>query len=431
MDNTDLHDATTVSDDGITVAHDFALTGSGIAVSIDLRSEREGQVMVHVVDGIPSELPVDTVAFRPGDEPDIGDASPERVSFRQRVGDTPVQVNYGIFLSEPAPDIRWERPEIRSVSLVDYAAAGPVVGSAGHEVTAGGSERFSQLEAELDRNVFGAPVRSSGRTLQPERAPRRVPDGDVERPAEETPTENADGATAAPRDSGTATDRSSTGNDTDGPESSPSRTDTGSGDGAKSEPPGPDSQQDESATDQADSGTSATATPADDGAGDRDTDEQVSDVPRSVEARIDHLSARIEEFAAFSTALQEVIDDHGSGVEIIDRFERELDEMATRVDAVQSDVESLRDDHEDDVASVHADVGSVRDDIERIDSRLDEHDADVSDVDESVQSLEESLSSVSADLQRTREEVTELREEVEELNDFRRSLADISNVDGT
>ena len=207
--------------------------------------------------------------------------------------------------------------------------------------------------------------------------------------------------------------------------------------------------------------------------GDADEDDgtgestQVQSPRRSVETRLDYLSARVDEFAAYTTALESFLDEQGTAQEFIDRVDEEVAELAAAVEEVSADVDAVRETNqdlgdelrrraddleariEDAQGAVEDDLDDVRakvdDDVARLDAHLDDQvedldslradyealEARVSDIEaeiernaETVDSVEASVSDVADDVDALQAEVETLRGDVEGLSEFRASLAD-------
>jgi len=160
---------------------------------------------------------------------------------------------------------------------------------------------------------------------------------------------------------------------------------------------------------------------------------------RSVEARIDWLSARVGEFAAYTDALEELIDEHGTAPEFIERIEGEVASLDDRLDDVDDRVGSLRDRADDIESSVEDDVDRIDADIDRVEDTLADHSAErdalegriddleseLGEVRESVRSVEGNVSEVSEEVSAMREDIEAVRSEVDRLSEMGESLADV------
>lgn len=137
-------------------------------------------------------------------------------------------------------------------------------------------------------------------------------------------------------------------------------------------------------------------------------------VPGSVDARIDQLQSDVSELTAYTSALEEFLDEHGSARELIERFEDELESFE---DGLES-VESRTDEHDHEIASLRADVeerereheslsgelSSVLDDVDDLSSEVSQLRSEVpDDVEERLATVEDDVSEVSDIIKRLNE----------------------------
>lgn len=389
---------TTVEDDGVTVTRELTGGADWVAASIQIESDRDEEVLVRVVDEFPSSLSVEESAFAPDARPDMGDVSSDSATLRQTVGEDSVLVQYGVLLSEPLSELRWEPPTIRSVESAARARALTTQGDRGSDAsndwsadsteTAVSSTLASQLMEAFDtdadesaRRTPDAATESDERVAPETSANATESDSghDVDERSGATEQSTDDERTATDRESeeGTATTRRSV-----GVEAAP-----------------PDRPVDEETA----AGASARA------------------VPQSVSVRLDRLSARVEEFSAYATALEGLIDEYGTGTEVIDGLESEIEDLDARLADLSSDVTSVRQSHDSDVETIESDIQSVE-------GRLDEFDTDLQEVRSSVDDVKAEIRAVSDDVAEMRDEMASVEAEIESLNEFRQSLAEISHV---
>lgn len=108
--------------------------------------------------------------------------------------------------------------------------------------------------------------------------------------------------------------------------------------------------------------------------------------------RLDHLSARVEKFGAYSSALEDFVDEHGTVSELFDRIDEDVTDLETRIDGTNEELSAEIDDvreNADDLATeiehVRDDVGSMREEIATLTSEVRE-----------LRSMRESLAAVLA-----------------------------------
>jgi hypothetical protein len=472
MTRNDGHpDETVVSHENIVVSREFTTKDEGVVVTLQLRSTDEQPVTVHVTDEFPASLPIDAVCFNPEKGPDSGDITPKRAAIEQPVDDEPVEVEYGISLSESVEEVQLDPPTIREVATgitrgtsrqTDDGAPSSTIESWDF----GPSKSFSSLIPSLGSE--SSEPDSSDATESTDGTPNTNPESaetDGGGPGDEPPETKDDGPDAASSETieaaverinveEDATDSSSVeegehvGTEEDESEAENDET----AEAALEEKPDDTAEPDEdtvSASDEtieaaleegpsetAELGGNATSaseetieaaletsprsnsepearTEPEDGS-ESGSDELASETRQSIELRIDHLSARIEEFAAYTAGLEELLDDHGTASTFIDRMEAELATLDEGLQSTRDDVDAVRESHDEDVSD-------LRERTDRLDDRLDsvreDFETDLEDVHDRIETVED-------DVQALREEVGELRAEVAELKNLRESLAD-------
>ncbi|MFB6136328.1 MAG: hypothetical protein ABEJ04_06175 [Halobacteriaceae archaeon] len=84
----------------------------------------------------------------------------------------------------------------------------------------------------------------------------------------------------------------------------------------------------------------------------------------SLEVRFRRVQRTVEDIAAYKDALEEFIDDNGTGAEAIETLDEDVAAVENRLDDVEERVEEVAAVHED-VAAIEEDVASLRDAVER------------------------------------------------------------------
>ena len=101
--------------------------------------------------------------------------------------------------------------------------------------------------------------------------------------------------------------------------------------------------------------------------------------------RLDHLSARVEKFGAYSSALEDFVDEHGTVSELFDRIDEDVTDLETRIDGTNEELSAEADDLATEIEHVRDDVGSMREEIATLTSEVRE-----------LRSMRESLAAVLA-----------------------------------
>ena len=187
-------------------------------------------------------------------------------------------------------------------------------------------------------------------------------------------------------------------------------------------------------------------------------------LPRSTDLRISKLQSKVEDLSAYSDALAEFIDDNGTGSELIEALDAELDDVQSELDALHGRLSGVEDEQgevrdavdaasdrveeavdradavDDKVAAVegrvasNADrIGTVAADAADAEERVDSLDTELGDVREDIASLDADVVSlgedvdarvetVERDVSRVRGDVADVKESVAELEAFRDRL---------
>jgi archaellum component FlaC len=129
-------------------------------------------------------------------------------------------------------------------------------------------------------------------------------------------------------------------------------------------------------------------------------------LPQSAEARLDKIQARLNDFEAYTDALERTLDRVGDDDDIVDEF----DMLRRRLSGLEDETSDLRDD------------------VDRTDDRLQslaELDDDVATLQERFETVQEDLEAVRAELsEEMAEEVEALQSDLDDLQEWRETLAD-------
>ena len=155
MTRTDTQpDETVVSHKDVVVKRELTARDGGIVATLRLRSADETPVLVHVTDEFPASLPIEAAGFNSGKAPKSGDVTPQRASIKQPLEDEPVEIEYGISLSEPVEEVQIDPPTIREVAPGLTRSASRHTGAGGRsspsgDVSSGSSKSFSSMIPSL------------------------------------------------------------------------------------------------------------------------------------------------------------------------------------------------------------------------------------------------------------------------------------------
>lgn len=140
------------------------------------------------------------------------------------------------------------------------------------------------------------------------------------------------------------------------------------------------------------------------------TDEPADGQTDSIDARIRHLQADVADLRAYTAALEEFLDEHGSATEVVADFDDRLDTFQDDLAALETRVEA----NDDAISSVSADVDEVRESV-------DDNDAELDEVLTRLEAVETQLEDV-GDLSTLADRLTSVEADVDEVNRWRESL---------
>jgi chromosome segregation ATPase len=135
-----------------------------------------------------------------------------------------------------------------------------------------------------------------------------------------------------------------------------------------------------------------------------------------LEARIRHLQTEVADLKAYTSALEEFLDQYGSGETVVDRLDDRLEGVAADLDAMAATVEA----HDDDLATME----------ERLD-RLDRRHRELADAFSGLRdALEDSQARLSALESRLEdddvdERLSQVEAELEEFTEWKRQLRNL------
>jgi len=132
------------------------------------------------------------------------------------------------------------------------------------------------------------------------------------------------------------------------------------------------------------------------------------------DARIERLQTDIADLRAYTDALEEFLEENGTGEQLIEDFEEQLEQFDADLTEMRSDVAATTDTVdvvEEEVDEMQSEMNAVTDDVESVESS-------VSDLQETIDQLEASVAELEEEV--TEEDVTERLEDIEsELTELR------------
>jgi len=345
MSETEEYDSVRVSADGVRVLKRFTADQFPVpAIAFEISSGRTEAVTLRLSDQVPQGVAVDDLGFHPDYGSEYWSIEEDRVTFeRELKPDSSYTTVYGI----------------RSADDVEQFLTDPTIESVTPPLPTADSEGDVVLESDdaLVKDAISGDI-----------APG---DADEEEPPEEPdgpPTLDLGRPDPAGRDDG-------------GDE-------TGAGDASADRPAGPPADSATSAADPAtdESVVARLATELRNGTvsqADVDLLREVlveqHDGSGSTTARLDQLQQDVAELRAYTGALEEFLDENGTGAELIDSFETQLNEFGTRLDHLETEF-----------------VVEVRGRIDDIEEQLDQLESDTAETFDRIDDLEAQTSEIAA-----------------------------------
>lgn len=467
----DTEDVVSVTDDGVSVTKRYAPDEFPVpAIRFEIESDREDTVSVRLTESIPESFPMDAVGFHPEYHSDQWTAYQDnRVQFTGSVEpDTSLVTVYGIrlddefdstaFLTEPTIMVEGAGTASESTATDVSESVDEVVSTDGNDAVKdmlmGTRDSVPGLDSEEGESDTDEPADSSEPEIELDidAAAERVAgetDADGEEPS------SSDGTPEGERERDPATDReteseTATERETQADDPAPSNS------GASTDFDG----QSRSITD-ADSGTEhgdsdlvselASALRSESG-----TDEDIRTIRNalgssqsgSTEAKLSHLQERVEEVAAYSGALEEFLDEEGTGAQLIanvrDNVESLRSDVSSINEAVEANSAALEDLDESvsgnsdtldsvttSVSTLEGDLASVEDSVSALESSVSDHDDALDDVDDQVESIDSTVdelevrtSDIESDVEENADDIEAVSETVDTIEDDLESVSE-------
>jgi predicted nucleic acid-binding Zn-ribbon protein len=150
-----------------------------------------------------------------------------------------------------------------------------------------------------------------------------------------------------------------------------------------------------------------------------------SGLPRSADVRIRRLQSQFADLDAYVDALEEFIDDEGTGAELVERLDAELEEVTAEIADLRDGLDAAADDRE----AIHDGVDALDDDLAATDDRLDDVEGTASAAADGVDDLRGRTDAVEDHLDDVESDIDDL---VDDLDDVVADIRDVAaDVDET
>jgi len=483
----DVGRTVSVSDDDVRVEKSFAPDEFPVpAIKFRITSESGDPAHVRLVDRIPEDFRMEGIGFHPDYESDNWTAYKDhRVEYERSLepGESTTTV-YGIRLDDPSdvagflgepilerPPVPEEPPEDRPGSDVDdilgtdrsqlvrdalqgngrlanqEPAAEPPDDDPGVEPVsdpgtpeAGGDPESTADTEPVDSPADPDPDSPEPRSVPSELTPATRRDADAVAPVaagsdaqpEPDPDPETEAASAADSEAGSGDDREASEPEVDAdaePESDTEADEDGYVDIGAAEAP------DAAAAVGADTDAGLAATLAAEIRSGEVSDDDLETLrgeldrglPRSADVRIRRLQSQMADLDAYADAIKEFIDSEGTGAELVERLDDELEAVTAELEDLREGLDAAAGDREE----IRADIEALGDDLTAIDERLDAVDdtattaaAGVDDVRDRADATEDHLDDVDADIDDLTDDIDDVAAEVGDV------AADLDDTDG-
>ena len=395
MSDSQAYETVTASADGVTVTKRFEEDDFPVpAIAFNVVSQRTEAVTLRLVDSVPEDVAVEDLGFHPEYGSEYWDITDDQITFeRELEPESEYTTVYGIratgtddiekFLTEPViedVDPPFEGDEDEIVGSTDDAIKDVISGEAD---SMPGLEDDEGHEENEDVETLDLKDPSAGGA---------VPEDDIEEAADDAETEGDDDVEAA--EAGAQTPEATLANG--------SVVAAMAAEIRNNEVSEADVEMLKRALD---------AVSDDEGGSGANT------------ARINRIQSDIADLRAYTDALEEFLDEHGTGEELIEEFSERLDAFEAELDAYEADIEA---------ATSTAEQAS--NEVEDVSGEVSELGHEVDDVEASLDDLRDWVESVEADVEAVRDELGDgeiddrlsgLESDIEDLNEWREQLSSV------
>ncbi|WP_135662193.1 hypothetical protein [Halorhabdus rudnickae] len=130
----------------------------------------------------------------------------------------------------------------------------------------------------------------------------------------------------------------------------------------------------------------------------------------AVDARIQHLQNEVADLSAYTTAIEEFLDENGQGEELIEEFQARLEDFEGELQTVDSELDEVR-----------GDMTSVRNTVEDNEETVGDVEAALSDLESEIEEVKEQVGDT-GDLD---ERLEDIRGDIEDLEEWREQLSSV------
>ncbi|MFB6164680.1 MAG: hypothetical protein ABEJ31_05930 [Haloarculaceae archaeon] len=415
MSESQSYEEVTVTSNGITVIKTFEADAFPVpAIAFRLKSDRVEPVTVRLVDDVPENVAVEDLGFHPEYGSEYWTIEDDEITFeRELESEEQYTTVYGIratgtdnveqFLTEP--EIADVDPPLESDDGIVSGGGSDVV----RDVISGNADSVPGLDDEEDDEDIGT------LDLADPNAEEAEDDEAAEDDAEETADAEADEGDDGDDEETTESTETATDDETDELENA-----------TNSHEPAVESvaaalAEEIRAGEVADDDLELLRDELDLGDG-------AADGSGADDARIQKLQTDVSDLQAYIDALEEFLEENGTGQDLIEDVQGQLESVQGELDSIQSDVEAQIDDIEADVAdndeqveALDSDVGAVRDDLQSLKG-------DIKDLDDDIDELQSEVGDVAEevdDVEDVSDQIDDIQDDIQDLKEWREQLSNV------
>ncbi|WP_247009212.1 hypothetical protein [Halorientalis litorea] len=411
MSESQNYEEVTVASDGVTVIKTFEADAFPVpAIAFRINSERSEAVTVTLTDDVPEDVAVEDLGFHPEYGSEFWTIDDDEITFEREIeADEQYTTVYGIratgtdnveqFLTEPT--IESVDPPLDDDDDVVGTSSDVV-----RDVISGDTDSVPGLDDDEDGDDDIGTLDLADPNDEGDADEEEADEEDEETAAEDADESegDADEEEADEEDEGTAAE------DADEDADDEAETEAGSetADGPKTATNGSASVESVAATladeiragEVADDDLELLADELDLGGG----------TNGAVDARIESLQTDVSDLEAYIDALEEFLEDNGTGQDLIEDVQSQLDGIQEQMRSVQSDI----DDNNQQVDGLDDTVGTIEDDVQSLKG-------DIKDLDDDVSDLEGDL----GDVDNLGDRLDDLESDLEDLQEWRDQLGNV------
>ncbi|MES3517364.1 MAG: hypothetical protein PPP58_06855 [Natronomonas sp.] len=393
-----------MSDDSVEVERETERRSAGIVSRLRVETTSEHPVAFQVVDEIPPELTAEHAGFKPDSEPERGEIDDDSIVVADVVSaDADVEIVYGIKPDDSETEmslgeLRIERSmPIEGDEEINWETFTATVPDE-HEQTDESDEPGASSGGVFDRMRQLVGSGGEGADGTETEAAHSPEDDDIT-------TSILEDDDAPPADHTDDTDAAA---DTDGGQSdggertdSATQTDTerdDSDDGASETTARPDRNVVSALVDELEAGE-----PTDEEL--ETLKEAVGTASQSTDVRIRHIQSRMDDFAAYTQTLEELIDDHGEPTEVVATLREDVDGAHSAVESLRAELAETRTELSDQIDDIEAELQATQDRLDAVDDRGSRLETELEDELASIRTDVEDLRTTTATFESLREQL--------------------------